>query len=182
MKRSSEIKPTIMVIVSRFPFPLEKGDKLRAYYQIKELSENFNISLVAISDRKIEERSILKLEEYCSSINIIRINFWTKLWNISKCFFLKKPFQVGYFYSYRGHQNIKQILQKDKPKHIYCQLIRVSEYIKNYHSCPKTLDYMDALSASMERRISKATFTDNLLCQTEATGIKLHERHNFNYF
>jgi hypothetical protein len=28
----------ILVLLSRVPYPLEKGDKLRAFHQIKELS------------------------------------------------------------------------------------------------------------------------------------------------
>ncbi len=35
----------IFVILSRFPYPLEKGDKLRAYNHIKYLAKNNEIIL-----------------------------------------------------------------------------------------------------------------------------------------
>jgi glycosyltransferase involved in cell wall biosynthesis len=104
------------------------------------------------------------------------------LWNILKCFLSKKPLQVGYFYSYRGHLKIKHILKEVEPKYIYCQLIRVSEYVKNYHACPKTLDYMDALSVGMERRISKASIPAKWLFGTESKRLKNYERAIFDYF
>ena len=43
---SSQNKKKLVVITSRFPFPLEKGDKLRAYYQIKELAIYYDVHLI----------------------------------------------------------------------------------------------------------------------------------------
>lgn len=170
------------MIVSRFPFPLEKGDKLRAYYQIKEFSKNFDITLIAMSEHKINEKFKSKLIQFCSSIHIIRLNKWTIAWNLFRCLFNNKPFQVGYFYSFKGHIRIKQILKEIKPNHIYSQLIRTSEYTKDYHNCPKTIDYMDALSKGIERRISKAPFYTKWIFQSEAKRLKLYERSIFDYF
>ena len=59
MSFSSPInKPVLAVILSRFPFPLEKGDKLRAYYQIKDLSKDFDIELICISDIKVSAENL----------------------------------------------------------------------------------------------------------------------------
>ena len=40
MNSSKKNKPKLLMLVSRFPFPLDKGDKLRAFYQIKEMSDS----------------------------------------------------------------------------------------------------------------------------------------------
>jgi glycosyltransferase involved in cell wall biosynthesis len=182
MIESTNYKPKLVVIVSRFPYPLEKGDKLRAFYQIKELSKDFRISLIAISKQKVPTDSIEKLNKYCESINIIKISNWTIFWNLSLCIVNNKPFQVGYFYSFKGHLKIKQLLNHIEPNYIYCQLIRASEYVKNYHKCPKTIDYMDALSMGIERRISKAPWYSKWLFKSEARRLRIYERSIFDYF
>ena len=182
MIESTNYKPKLVVIVSRFPYPLEKGDKLRAFYQIKELSKDFRISLIAISKQKVPTDSIEKLNKYCESINIIKISNWTIFWNLSLCIVNNKPFQVGYFYSFKGHLKIKQLLNYIEPNYIYCQLIRTSEYVKNYHKCPKTIDYMDALSMGIERRISKAPWYSKWLFKSEARRLRIYERSIFDYF
>ncbi len=182
MIESTNYKPKLVVIVSRFPYPLEKGDKLRAFYQIKELSKDFRISLIAISKQKVPTDSIEKLNKYCESINIIKISNWTIFWNLSLCIVNNKPFQVGYFYSFKGHLKIKQLLNHIEPNYIYCQLIRTSEYVKNYHKCPKTIDYMDALSMGIERRISKAPWYSKWLFKSEARRLRIYERSIFDYF
>ncbi len=182
MIESTNYKPKLVVIVSRFPYPLEKGDKLRAFYQIKELSKDFRISLIAISKQKVPTDSIEKLNKYCESINIIKISNWTIFWNLSLCIVNNKPFQVGYFYSFKGHLKIKQLLNNIEPNYIYCQLIRTSEYVKNYHKCPKTIDYMDALSMGIERRISKSPWYSKWLFKSEARRLRIYERSIFDYF
>ena len=40
---------TIIYFTSRFPYPINKGDKLRSYYQIKELSKSHEIHLISLS-------------------------------------------------------------------------------------------------------------------------------------
>ena len=48
----------IFVIASRVPFPLDKGDKLRIYHQVKELSKHFEVCLCVLSETKVEQKSI----------------------------------------------------------------------------------------------------------------------------
>lgn len=175
-------KPTLLMIVSRFPYPLEKGDKLRAYYQIKELSVHYDIALVAVSDQKVLPEHYRQLEQFCVSIHIIPINYVSIAFNVFRCFFNRKPFQVGYFYTFRGQLTINRLVKKIQPKAIYCQLIRVSEYVKNYHFCPKTLDYMDALSMGVERRVKLAPWYTKWLFKSEARRLREYERSIFDYF
>lgn len=175
-------KPKLAVIVSRFPYPLEKGDKLRAYHQIKELSKDYNVTLFALSDKVISNESFQQLENFCTQIHLYRLSKWMIAVQLFISFFLNRPFQVGYFYDPRIKRKISNELIKLQPDHIYCQLIRVSEYVKNYHSCPKTLDYMDALSKGMERRILKSNFFMRWLIRSESQRLSQYERIIFSYF
>lgn len=88
----------LFVLLSRFPYPLEKGDKLRAFHQIKELSKHHEIVLCALSDQKVEQSSIDKLQEYCKAIHIIRLPKWKIYWNLFwQLLFTDKSLQVVYF-------------------------------------------------------------------------------------
>ena len=130
----------ILVLLSRVPYPIEKGDKLRAFHQIRCLSKTNEIVLVALSESKIHPEAEQILKAFCSEIHILPIGKLGMVWNVIKAFLNKKPLQVGYFYRNSVKKQIDQILTNTKPDHIYCQLIRVSEYIKDSR-IPKTLDY-----------------------------------------
>lgn len=169
-------------MVSRFPFPLEKGDKLRSYYQIKELSRTSSIHLISLSDKPVKAEHVKELEKYCTSVTIHQLSKISILWNTFRAFFGKRPLQVGYFYNYSVFQKIQKQLAEIKPKHIITQLIRTTEYTKNYHSCPKTLDYMDALSKGIDRRIEKASWYSKWIFQLEARRLQNYERSVFDYY
>ena len=41
----------LFVLLSRFPYPLDKGDKLRAYYQLRYLAgQGHELCVLALSD------------------------------------------------------------------------------------------------------------------------------------
>ncbi len=182
MDSSKPYRKKLVFIVSRFPFPLEKGDKLRAFHQIKELSSTYSITLIATTDSKVSKESIEQLRKYCSTIYIFRLSKISIAFNLFVQLFTKKPFQIGYFYSSKNKYRINKILDEIKPDHIYCQLIRVSEFVKNYHHCKKTIDYMDALSKGIERRIEKAPFYSKWLFKIESKRLAMYERQIFDYF
>ena len=182
MKAFDNRKPTLVVVLPRFPYPLEKGDKLRAYYQIIGLSDVYNVVLFAINDSEVSQSSLEKLSNYCIRIEVFKRSRLTIAFNLFLCLFSQRPFQVGFFYSKRNARRMHALLKEIKPNHIYCQLIRAAEYIKDYHDCPKTIDYMDALSKGMERRIHHAPWYAKRLFRNESIRLKNYEVRIFDYF
>jgi glycosyltransferase involved in cell wall biosynthesis len=161
---------------------LEKGDKLRAYHQIKELSNSFDITLICTSETSITQDQYNHLSSFCKEIVVFRISKWGLLLQLVYSLFSNLPFQVHYFYRFSHHRKINQMIQKINPNHIFCQLIRMSEYVKNCHQIPKTLDYMDALSKGMERRIAIEKWYKKWFFKIESERLKKYERSQFDYF
>jgi len=170
------------MILSRFPFPLEKGDKLRAYYQLTDLSKHFEIHLICTSEKQVSAAEMEIVGKLCKQIHVFRLKKALIGWSLLRAMAGKKPFQTSYFYQPWIQQKVNAILAEVKPDHIYCQLIRASEYVKNYHGCPKTLDYMDALSKGMERRIEHAAVPLKWLFRMESKRLAQYERQVFDYF
>ncbi len=172
----------ILVLLSRFPYPLEKGDKLRVFHQIKELSKKHEIILYALSDEKVAKKSIEILSKYCSTIEVMRLRKISIYWNLLiKLLFTNKSLQVTYFYNKKAQKKIDECLIKHKPDHIYCQLIRVTEYVR-HSKIKKTMDYMDALARGMERRIEDAPFYLKWFLKIETNRLKRYEHFIFNDF
>ena len=171
-----------MVITSRFPYPLDKGDKLRAYHQIKELAKECEVHLVSLSNKNIHEKDKNELEKICKSVSIYKLNKLQSLLSLFGALFNKKPFQVALFYNKNIHKKIKKKTREINPNHIYCQLIRCAEYVKDEFDIPKTIDFMDVLSKGIERRISTSPFYLKKILETEAERLKIYENIMFEYF
>lgn len=175
-------RPTLVFIASRFPFPLEKGDKLRGYNLIKGLSKTHQIHLITLTNEPINQSWYDEIAPYVDHIDIFplhNIGQWVRLLG---CVFTQQPFQLAYFTSYNIKRKIKKRLTEINPDHIFCQMIRPAEYVKNYHRCYKTIDYMDTLSIGMERRAKKAPWYTRWIYHMEAARLKEYEQRIFNYF
>lgn len=172
----------IIYVTSRFPFPLTKGDRLRAYYQIKELSKKNDVYLICTNDTEITNKHREELLPYCKEIHVFELNKLSLLFSLFWNIFSQKPFQVAYFHQRSIQRKVNKLLEVIQPDHIFCQLVRSSEYVKNYHLCPKTLDYMDAMSKGMERRYESSKLIYRFLFKIESDRLKKYERSVFNYF
>ncbi len=170
------------MIVSRFPYPLDKGDKLRAYHQAKELNKYFNLTLFILSDKIIRESDRKEVEKICSKLVVFKLSWYSKLFNMFRSFINNEPLQIGYFYHTKAKKKILALIEEGTYKHIYCQLIRTAKLCKDIHHIPKTLDYMDALSKGVERRINRQPFYKKWIFKLEAERLQKYERSIFDYF
>ena len=149
----------IFVLLPRIPYPLEKGDKVRAFNQIKQLAKCNEIVLCALNDnRKVNEQDAFRaLQPYCQSVNFIKINKLQILLGLVRAFFKGLPLQCGYFYNRKAAKKVNSLIAKHKPDMLYCQLLRTAEYIR-HKEIPKTIDYQDIFSYGMKRRADIASF------------------------
>ena len=172
----------LLVILSRVPYPLDKGDKLRAYHQLRLLHARHEIVLCCLTETPVDARSREALRSISTEYHIIPLAKW-RIWvNISLGIFSRKPFQVTYFYQLGAHRIIRRIIAESDPDHIYCQLVRTAEYAKNEHNYPKTIDYQDAFSKGMERRQNKAKWPLTELYATEKNRLIRYENLVFEFF
>lgn len=173
----------LFVLLSRVPYPLEKGDKLRAFHQIRELSKNNEIILCALNpDRKLDKQKAFRnLQPYCRSINFIDLSLCGMVWNMTRSFFNGNPIQSGYFYSKKSQRKINSLIAEYKPDHIYCQLVRTAEYVKD-SPLAKTIDYQDVFSYGMKRRYEKAGFVMKPFMKMEYQRLAKYENFIFDVF
>ncbi len=173
----------ILVLTSRFPYPLEKGDKLRIFHQIRELSRFHEIVLCSLAEKPVQDIDYEEVKQYCSKIFIINCHTTSIVKNIiSNLFSLpagvsstkKIPFQVAYFFDNHIKKIIHKIITAEKPDHVYCQLARMAEFVKDIHIA-KTLDYMDAFSVGAARRAESSNWLTQPFWRLEARRMAQYE-------
>lgn len=171
----------VLVLVSRVPFPLEKGDKLRAYHQIKNLNKHHEIILVALNKGFLHPKAKTELQKICNSLYILPITNFQLITNSIKAFFKGLPIQSGYFYNSANQKKLNEIISDNHVEHIYSQLVRTTEYVKDF-PIKKTLDYQDAFSAGMKRRAKSSSPFFKWFFKMESERLKDYEENIYEYF
>jgi len=173
----------LLFLTSRFPFPLEKGDKLRAYYLIKSLSKHFDIYLFAVNETDVPTKDLEELSPYCKAIEVGVVNKFQSVLSLVKNTFNKNvPFQVAYFYDNKAMQQLRAFTEKHQPEAMFCHLIRMSEYAKQLNIQRSVLDYMDTFSKGMERRGEKSNLLMRQFITTEQLRLTNYEHGIFDKF
>ncbi len=171
----------LVVVTSRFPYPLEKGDKLRLYFQIKHLALHHEITLLSLADEPVTDHSLNHIQSFCKAVHVFPINKNSAKWNAIKSLLGKTPLEVAYFFNQKIKQKFEEIIHQVQPDHIYCQLIRMSEYVRHL-PYPKTLDYMDAFSIGMQRRAENSNPIFKAIFNRDASQIADYESVIFHDF
>ncbi len=173
----------IFVLLPRIPYPLEKGDKLRAFNQIKQLAKHNEVVLCALNDNSqvSEQDAFRALQPYCQSINFIKISKPQIVLGLVRAFFKGLPMQCGYFYNRKAAKKINALIEKHKPDMLFGQLLRVAEYIRK-KDIPKTIDYQDVFSYGMKRRADIASPITCPIFSMEYKRLKRYEAAIFDDF
>ena len=165
----------LLVLASRFPWPLEKGDKLRLYHQLRLLSRKHKIVLVALSRVKVSPGDIAAIEPFCEAVHVFHLGQIGNAWSLLKTVFSKKPFQAGLFYRKKIANRIGRIATDWQPDRVFCQLVRMAPYASEL-KYPVTFDFMDAFSVGMKRRAGRSRWPANWLFAEESRRLAVYEK------
>lgn len=171
----------ILVALPRFPYPLEKGDKLRAYNQIKELSKNNEIYLFCVSHTKVLPEHVEQLRPYCQDICCVNSPKLANYKNIVRNYLHTKSLQIGYWDSRKARKAVKEFVRKVQPDVIYSQMVRTMPWISRL-PYPKVMDYQDALSMNTERRMDQTRGLWHYILHFEFKMLRSTEYNAFKIF
>ncbi|MBP9151002.1 MAG: glycosyltransferase [Flavobacteriales bacterium] len=172
----------LFVLLSRFPYPLEKGDKLRAFHQLRILSKHHEVFLCALHEIELEQVWIDEVKKYCAELKTIRISRMNQLANLTSAVFSNEPLQVAYFYQSSAQKQVNKCIKDWKPDAIYCQLIRTAKYVQNVADIPKVIDFQDAFSKGIERRLETDPWYWKPILHSELKRLNRYEQTVFNLF
>jgi sugar transferase (PEP-CTERM/EpsH1 system associated) len=171
----------IAFITSRFPFPVEKGDKLRAYQHIRWLGLRHEVHLFALTHDEIRKEDILALQEICAGVNIYRISKRPLILNLVIGWLNGLPASIAYFLDQKQRRLMQEDIIRLQPQHVFVQLIRAAEYVRVL-PIAKTLDYMDVFSIGSSQRSKSGNVLLRPFFAMEARRLKKYEKAVYNDF
>lgn len=166
----------VLFLTSRFPFPLDKGDKLRAFNQIKELSKRHEVHVFSLSEEEPTSEAMDLLRSCCASITNIRLPRWKRLLRLPMALLSGLPFQVRYFQDVGAQRALKAVAERVRPEVMHVHLVRMGPYVSRALAPRITLDFMDCFSIGAEREASWSGALKRILLRVEGRRLARYER------
>lgn len=164
----------IAFITSRFPYPTEKGDKLRAFQHLIWLAARHEVHLFAISHHPVAEEHLNAVRQLCAGVHVFHIGKARFVWNLISGWLGGLPVSVAYFFDSNQKRRMQDAIIRLKPDHLYVQLIRAADYVRAL-PLPKTLDYMDVFSEGAKQRAQAGNVLLRPFYEIEARRLRDYE-------
>jgi sugar transferase (PEP-CTERM/EpsH1 system associated) len=144
----------ILAILPRFPYPVDKGDKLRAFHHIKYLAEHHEVSVFALSDEPVSNESLNVLKSFCRNVVVFPLSKSGIFSRLPLNAFSHIPFQTAWHFDATAEKLLLAEIEKTQPDVLFYQLVRTAEFAKHVN-LPKVLDLQDPMSENIRLRMNK---------------------------
>ena len=133
----------ILFICHRFPYPPDRGGKIRPFYMIKHLSQNHEVTVASLARSKTEAEAGRGLEEHCKKYLMEVVTPYMATARMLSRLPTRTPSSMGYFYSPKLGSRIKEEFAKNQFDLIFVHCSSVAQYVENIQGVPKILDFGD---------------------------------------
>jgi lipopolysaccharide/colanic/teichoic acid biosynthesis glycosyltransferase/glycosyltransferase involved in cell wall biosynthesis len=142
----------LLVLTSRFPYPIVGGDRLRIYRICKALSQQFDLTLLSLCDTK-EELGYTTEDGVFKEIHRVYLPKWESYLNTLFGLLSQVPLQLAYYRSLEFRNKVDELL----PTHdiALAHLIRTGQYLEDHNEKPRILEMTDAISLNYRRMQGK---------------------------
>jgi sugar transferase (PEP-CTERM/EpsH1 system associated) len=143
----------ICFVTSRFPFPIVKGDTLRAYHQIRELSRQHSVHLIAATEIDVAPADLRELQQFCTGIDLVKIGRARSFATVAALGVASRlPLQVLYFLAPAFKSAVDRARSSQRFDVIHAQTIRVAPAVLPATDVPVVFDFMDSYGANVATR------------------------------
>jgi glycosyltransferase involved in cell wall biosynthesis len=170
----------ILMLSTRYPFPVRKGDQVVINNRLLILQKKYNIDLVTFVKNS---RQHTQEEKQFKNVTFHRIKF-SYLEAIKKILtnlFKNEPFQIE-IYNQKNYINyVNSLISKNNYSKIHYILIR-SSFFKFNKRIPTLLDAVDSMQLNLQQIISKSSFFKKIIYLFELKRIKYFEENKLLSF
>ncbi|WP_035802869.1 TIGR03087 family PEP-CTERM/XrtA system glycosyltransferase [Deferrisoma camini] len=120
----------LLFIAHRVPYPPDKGEKIRAFHQIRHLAgKGWKVHLVALADRPEDAESWGALKRWCASVFCEVVDARYQKFRCLAAPFLRRPLSVPYFHRRVLQRRVDQILEQRPIRAVFCYSGATAEYV-----------------------------------------------------
>lgn len=172
----------IMYLAHRVPYPPNKGDKIRALWEIKSLSAAHKIDLFAFYDHEEDRSSVEALRPYCRDCYVEPLSWTRSRTQAIAAALCKKPFSLAYFHSPTMAEKVRDALKTRHYDAILCFGSAMAGYVDSQQGVPCVLDMVDVDSAKWAEYAQNSSIFLRWLWRQEGQLLADYERFTTETF
>jgi polysaccharide biosynthesis protein PslH len=166
----------ILFVAHRVPYPPDKGEKIRAYHELRFLASRHKVDLFAFADQR--ERAIARpvLSEFCAGIHLEDLPKRAGIIRAIMSLFSSKPFTNAYYFSPKLAAVVRAAIKNNQYDVAFVYCSAMAPYVAGLSSVPMVVDFVDSDASKWAQYARHSIFPLSWLYRREASLLAQHER------
>jgi sugar transferase (PEP-CTERM/EpsH1 system associated) len=167
----------VLYLCHRIPYPPNKGDKVRAFHQLRAISARHEVDLFTLADDLADWDHQSALVPYCQRLTVVRLRPGLARLRALPCLFNGRPATLPYFFSAELRREIRGTLLRRSYDRIYVYSSAMAQYVEGIEDIPIVLDLVDVDSDKWRQYAAVAPFPLSLIYRREGRRLQEYERN-----
>ncbi len=166
----------VLYLCHRIPYPPDKGDKIRAFHQIRAIASRHEVDLFTLMDDPADAVHQEPLAEYCRKIIVSRLS--PRLAKLRALPFLltSKPLTLPYFYSAELAAEVGAAFRARSYDRVFVYCSAMAQYVDSACQVPALLDMVDVDSDKWSQYAGFSNFPFSAIYRREGRALREYER------
>ncbi len=166
----------ILFLVHRLPYPPDKGERIRAFQELRYLCQRHQVDLFCFSDSKEAARQQKFLAPMCRHMYVEVLSHPSRLLHAAHSFINGQPFSFGFFHSPLFQNKVYQALRRHSYDLAFVYSSSMGQYIPRPSPVPVVVDFVDADSHKFQQYAASSRGVRAWFYRREAARVAREER------
>lgn len=183
------VKPKLLYLCHRIPYPPNKGDKIRSFNLLKALAADYEVYLGCFIDDAYDYQYIDKLADWCVEYKCRRQRkSLSKIKGLS-AFLTGKPITLPYYHDFELQHWVHQTIAREKIDTVMVFSSSMAQYVDHpqYSNLHRVIDFVDIDSDKWRQYADNQSGIMSYVYRREARQLQRVEQHycqqfNFSLF
>jgi sugar transferase (PEP-CTERM/EpsH1 system associated) len=166
----------ILFLTARLPYPLNRGDRSRAFHFVKHLSREHTLSLASFIAHESEREYLAALRPFVQDVRVVKMSRRRSALNVAQNLWRPDPLQALYYRSGVMQRVVGEMLAAVRFDVILVHLFRMAPYAAQRPDLYRIVDLTDAISKEVRRSLPYRGLPWRLIYSLEGPRIQSYER------
>jgi polysaccharide biosynthesis protein PslH len=166
----------ILFLCHRIPYPPDKGDKIRAFHELRAMAERHEVDLFTLADRPEDMACQEALRQCCSSVTVALINPAVARLRALPYLLTRTALTLPYFYSAQLAAAVRSALRSRAYDRIFVYCSSMAQYLKGVEGIPTVIDLVDVDSDKWTQYAGFSRFPYSAVYRREGRALERYER------
>ncbi len=173
------MKPALLYLCHRIPYPPNKGDKIRSFHLLKHLAQSHRVFLGGFIDAAEDWEYTTRLDEWCEDTYFLRLH--PKLAKLKSLtgFLSNRALTLPYYHDARMARWTSEVMSREKIDAVLVYSSAMAQYIlgSEYGAARRVIDLVDVDSDKWRQNSGKKSWPMSWVYRREADRLFEFERH-----